>query len=143
MMNLQEVEILLIEDSKTDADLAILTLEDYNLANKVVLLRDGKQALEYLFKSYKNVDTNSSSPGLILLDLKMPRVGGIEVLRAIREDPQLRHIPVVVLTSSNEEKDVVESYKLGVNSYIIKPIDIEQLSSSIMDIGYSWTLFNE
>jgi two-component system response regulator len=114
------VEILLIEDSPDDAELTIRTLKKNNLANNLVHLQDGEEALAFLFS-----DTQKVTPKLILLDLKMPKVDGIEVLRAIKNDPEKRIIPVVVLTSSKEERDVIESYTLGVNAYIEKPVEFE------------------
>lgn len=138
------VEILLLEDNKNDAELAILALEEFNLANQMVWLKDGKQGLDFLFArgEFKDRDVDRP-PKLILLDLKMPKVGGIEVLKAIREDPRTKFIPVTVLTSSKEEKDIIETYKLGVNSYIVKPVDFEQFSKSVRDVGYYWLLLNQ
>ncbi len=138
------VEILLLEDNKNDAELAILALEEFNLANQMVWLKDGKQGLDFLFGrgEYEGRDV-SNPPKLILLDLKMPKVDGIEVLRAIREDPRTKYIPVTVLTSSKEERDIIETYKLGVNSYIVKPVDFEQFTKSVRDVGYYWLLLNQ
>ncbi len=138
------VEILLLEDNKSDAELAIMALEEFNLANQMIWLKDGKQGLDFLFGQgdYDGRNTDRQ-PKLILLDLKMPKIGGIEVLRALRADPRTRHIPVTVLTSSKEEKDIIETYKLGVNSYIVKPVDFDQFSKSVRDIGYYWLLLNQ
>ena len=138
------VEILLLEDKKSDAELAILALEEFNLSNHVIWLKDGKQGLDFLFGrgDFKDRDTDRQ-PKLILLDLKMPKVDGIEVLRSLRADPRTKHIPVTVLTSSKEEQDIVNTYKLGVNSYIVKPVDFDQFSKSVRDIGYYWLLLNQ
>lgn len=138
------VEVLLLEDNKSDAELAILALEEFNLANQMVWLKDGKQGLDFLFGrgEYEGRDTNSQ-PKIILLDLKMPKLDGIEVLRALRKDDRTKHIPVTVLTSSKEEEDIIETYKLGVNSYIVKPVDFDQFSKSVRDIGYYWIILNQ
>ena len=144
MLKSNLVEILLLEDNKNDAELAILALEEFNLANQMVWLKDGKQGLDFLFGrgEFEGRDVGQP-PKLILLDLKMPKVSGIEVLKAIREDPRTQFIPVTVLTSSKEEKDIIETYKLGVNSYIVKPVDFEQFSKSVRDVGYYWLLLNQ
>ena len=144
MLKSNLVEILLLEDNKNDAELAILALEEFNLANQMVWLKDGKQGLDFLFGrgEFEGRDVGQP-PKLILLDLKMPKVGGIEVLKAIRNDPRTQFIPVTVLTSSKEEKDIIETYKLGVNSYIVKPVDFEQFSKSVRDVGYYWLLLNQ
>tara|TARA_Y100001972_G_C7572863_1_gene287513 strand:+ start:48 stop:509 length:462 start_codon:yes stop_codon:yes gene_type:complete len=144
MIDSSLVEILLLEDNKNDAELAILALEEFNLANQMVWLKDGKQGLDFLFGrgEFEGRDVGQP-PKLILLDLKMPKVSGIEVLKAIREDPRTKFIPVTVLTSSKEEKDIIETYKLGVNSYIVKPVDFEQFSKSVRDVGYYWLLLNQ
>ncbi|MEQ9217879.1 MAG: response regulator [Cyclobacteriaceae bacterium] len=144
MIDSNLVEILLLEDNKNDAELAILALEEFNLANQMVWLKDGKQGLDFLFGrgEFEGRDVGQP-PKLILLDLKMPKVSGIEVLKAIREDPRTKYIPVTVLTSSKEEKDIIETYKLGVNSYIVKPVDFEQFSKSVRDVGYYWLLLNQ
>ncbi|MEQ8878508.1 MAG: response regulator [Cyclobacteriaceae bacterium] len=144
MIDSSFVEILLLEDNKNDAELAILALEEFNLANQMVWLKDGKQGLDFLFGrgEFEGRDIGRP-PKLILLDLKMPKVSGIEVLKALREDPRTKFIPVTVLTSSKEEKDIIETYKLGVNSYIVKPVDFEQFSKSVRDVGYYWLLLNQ
>ncbi len=132
------VEILLIEDSPDDAELTIRTLKKNNLANNLIHLHDGEEALAFLFS-----ETQRVTPKLILLDLKMPKVDGIEVLRAIKNDPEKRTIPVVVLTSSKEERDVIESYKLGVNAYIVKPVEFEKFTEAITQLGLFWLILNE
>ena len=132
------VEILLVEDNMDDANLAIRALKKQNLANHLLHLQDGDQALKYLL----NRD-GSQLPKLILLDIKMPKVDGIEVLQKIKSDERLRVVPVVMLTSSKEETDVVASYKLGVNAYIVKPVDFEKFAKAISEIGYFWLVLNE
>lgn len=138
------VEILLVEDNKNDAELTMMALEDSNLSNHVVWLKNGKEALDFVFAEgeYANRDI-INQPRVILLDLKMPKVGGLEVLKRIRADQRTRKIPVAILTSSKEEKDIIESYELGVNSYIVKPVDFEQFTKSVKEIGYYWALINQ
>lgn len=132
------VEILLVEDNPDDAGLAIRALKKHNLANNLLHLEDGVEALEFLFS-----EKLTKLPRLILLDLKMPKVDGIEVLRRIKEDAIRKVIPIVVLTSSKEERDIVESYKLGVNAYIVKPVDFEKFVEAISHIGFFWLLLNQ
>ena len=120
------VDILLVEDNLDDAELTIRSLKKHNLANHLLHLEDGEEALDFLFNSHV-----AKTPKLILLDLKMPKVDGIEVLRKIKSDPERKLIPVVVLTSSKEERDVVESYKLGVNAYIVKPVDFDKFAEAV------------
>jgi len=144
MNNTTEVEILLVEDNPNDAELAIRALKKHNLANHVAVVTDGEEALEFMFARGKYAKRNvESGPKIILLDLKLPKVGGLEVLREIKSDPRTKVIPVIVLTSSKEEKDIVESYKLGVNSYILKPVDFDKFVESVKDIGYYWLLLNQ
>ncbi len=139
-----ETEILLIEDNPRDAELAIRALRKRNLANSVIHLGDGGAALDFLFATgaYAGRDINHQ-PRVVLLDLKLPKVDGLEVLRRIKGDERTRTIPVVVLTSSREEQDVVTSYQLGVNSYIVKPVDFENFSQAVADLGCYWLLLNE
>ncbi|MES2588039.1 MAG: response regulator [Bacteroidota bacterium] len=138
------VEILLVEDSSNDAQLALFALEEENFANNIVWLKDGLEALEFIFAEGKYSDREiENQPKIILLDLKMPKVGGIEVLRRIRADERTKRIPVVVMTSSKEEKDIIASYDLGVNSYIVKPLDFDQFTKSVKDIGFYWLLINQ
>ena len=132
------VEILLIEDNPDDAGLTIRALKKHNLANNLLHLHDGEEALNFLFSEKMN-----GIPKVILLDLKMPKVDGIEVLRRIKSDERKKIIPVVVLTSSKEERDIVESYKLGVNAYIVKPVDFDKFVKAISEIGFFWLLLNE
>jgi CheY-like chemotaxis protein len=141
---MDEVEILLVEDNSADAELTLRALKKNNIANKVVLVGDGVEALDFVFArgSYSTRDMNSY-PKVILLDLKLPKIGGLEVLAEIKGNPKTRMIPIVVLTSSKEEKDIIESYKLGVNSYIVKPVDFDKFLVSIKDIGMYWLLINQ
>jgi len=131
------VEILLVEDSLEDAELIVRTLKKHNLANHLLHVQDGEEALNYL------MNENEFLPRLILLDLKMPKVDGIEVLKVLKAHPQKKLIPVVVLTSSREERDIVESYRLGVNAYIVKPVDFEKFVKAIADIGLFWLILNQ
>jgi two-component system response regulator len=142
-VNEKPVEILLVEDNPNDAELSLYALKKYNIANRVHHARDGAEALEYLFRTGKYADRNEQPPRVIMLDLKLPKVDGLEVLRRIKADKSTRSIPVVVLTSSREERDVIESYNLGVNSYIVKPIDFEQFTEAVRSLGLYWLLLNE
>lgn len=135
--------ILLVEDDKRDLELTLLALERSQLANDVVTLRDGAQALAYLRREGDFADRPEGNPAVILLDLKLPKVNGLEVLEAVRGDPQLRSIPVVMLTSSQQESDVVRSYELGVNAYVVKPVEFQQFVAAIADLGIFWAVLNE
>ncbi|MDP9109411.1 MAG: response regulator [Pseudomonadota bacterium] len=139
----QQVDILLAEDTPTDAEMTIRSLRKRGLANHLVWVKDGAEALDFLFRRGQYASLPNSKPRLVLLDVKMPRVDGIEVLRQIRQDPQLRSIPVVMLTSSAEERDVLESYRLGANSYIVKPVDTVDFDKVISDTGLYWMLVNK
>jgi len=141
-MNKEKVEILLIEDNPADAELTLHALKQKNLANNVKVLTDGEEALDYLF-GVCNLSDRAECPYLILLDLKLPKVSGIEVLERIRSDERTKVIPVVVLTSSEEEKDRVESYRLGVNSYIVKPVEFDSFAKVVSEIGFYWILLNK
>jgi CheY-like chemotaxis protein len=134
MASLEQIEILLVEDSAEDAEMTLRALRKNNLANRVHWVKDGEEALAYLF--------SSQAPKLVMLDLKMPKVGGIEVLRELKAHDETRAIPVVVMTSSNEERDVVEAYRLGVNSYIVKPVAFEAFLETVSKIGLYWMLAN-
>ncbi len=138
------VEILLVEDNPNDAELTLRALKKRNLANKVHVVTDGAEALDYIFATgtYEDRDSNHQ-PKLILLDLKLPKVDGLEVLRRIKSDERTKTIPVVVLTSSREEQDMVDSYELGVNSYIVKPVDFTKFIDSVGELGLYWLLLNE
>lgn len=143
-MNDRPVEILLVEDNPNDVKLALHALKKNNIANRIEVVRDGAEALEFIFATGAYVDRqNAENPRVILLDLKLPKVDGLEVLRQIKADPRTRAIPVVVLTSSREERDIVESYHLGVNSYIVKPVDFEQFTESVRQLGMYWLLLNQ
>ncbi len=138
------VEILLVEDNPSDVELTLHALQTNNVTNQVQVVRDGAEALEFIFGTGAYAHrTVENGPKVILLDLKMPKVDGLEVLRRVKADPRTKTIPVVVLTSSREERDVVESYKLGVNSYIVKPVDFEQFSEAVRQLGLYWMLLNE
>jgi two-component system, response regulator len=138
------LEILLIEDNLNDAELSLYALRKFKIANRTHHARDGAEALEYIFGSETNTSqTPAQNPRLILLDLKLPKVDGLEVLRKLKANESTRTIPVVILTSSREERDIVESYNLGVNSYIVKPIDFEQFTEAVRDVGLYWLLLNQ
>ena len=144
MNNRIEVEILLVEDNARDAELTLRTLRKGNLSNSIVHVTDGQQALDWLFGSDGDEQPKSDGrPKLILLDLKLPKLDGIEVLRAIRGDERTKHLPVVIMTSSHEQRDLVESYKLGVNSYVVKPVDFESFSAAVLALGHYWLLINQ
>ncbi len=144
MDNYYGVEILLVEDSPSDAELAMRSLKKNNLANNVVHVADGEEALDFVFASGKYAERKIEDvPRVVLLDLKLPRVDGLEVLKVMKEDERTKSIPVVVLTSSREEHDLVTSYSLGVNSYIIKPVDFEKFSAAIRDLGLYWLVLNQ
>jgi two-component system response regulator len=141
-MNRKEVEILLVEDNSSDEELAIIALKNNNITNKIQVARDGAEALEYLFGSVDGETLKCAGPMVVLLDLKLPKIGGLEVLRRIKMNPEAKKIPVVVLTSSSEEKDLVESYRIGANSYIRKPVDFTQFTEAVRQIGLYWLLLN-
>jgi CheY-like chemotaxis protein len=134
--------ILIVDDSPKDVELTIASLAEKNLANEVVVAEDGVEALDYLYKRGKFCEA-VGYPGIILLDIKMPRMDGVEVLRHIRADPKFKFIPVIMLTSSCEEKDLVESYQLGANSYVVKPVDIVQFIDAIKVVGQYWAVINQ
>jgi two-component system, response regulator len=144
MSSLNEVEILLVEDNPRDAEMTLRTLRKRNLANHVVHARDGQEALDWIFGNAGHSGRASIRiPRIVLLDLKLPKVDGIEVLRAIRADERTRLLPVVVMTSSNEQRDVIETYQLGVNSYVVKPVDFELFSAAVAELGHYWLLVNK
>jgi two-component system response regulator len=139
-----DVEILLVEDNPNDIKLALHAFKTNNLANHVHVVRDGAEALEFIFATDRYAGRNASiPPKVILLDLKLPLVDGIEVLRRIKSDPRTQMIPVVIMTSSKEERDMVDSYQLGVNSYIVKPVDFDQFTEAVRQLGYYWLLLNQ
>ena len=135
--------ILLVEDDKRDLELTLVALERSQLANEVVVVRDGAQALDYLNRQGDHADRAEGNPAVILLDLKLPKVNGLEVLESVRATDSLRSIPVVMLTSSHEESDVLKSYELGVNAYVVKPVEFKQFVSAIADLGVFWAVLNE
>ncbi len=142
-MGMEEIEILLVEDNPTDAELTMRALKRKNMANQVVWVKDGEEALDFIFAkgeySHRNPD---DLPKLILLDLRMPKVDGLEVLQRIKAEENTRKIPVVVLTSSKEDRDIVESYELGVNSYVSKPVEFDQFIDAVSTLGFYWMLIN-
>jgi CheY-like chemotaxis protein len=135
--------ILIVEDDPKDVELTLTALEEYNLANEVVVTRDGEEALDYLYYRGNFKMRTSDNPAVLLLDLKLPKVDGLEVLQQIKSDEKLRMIPVVVLTSSREERDMVASYKLGVNAYVVKPVDFHEFVNAIKELGIFWAVINE
>jgi CheY-like chemotaxis protein len=135
--------ILLVEDDAKDVELTLTGLADYHLANEVEVARDGEEALDYLYRRGNHRKRANGNPAVILLDLKLPKVNGFEVLQQIRADESLKMIPVVVLTSSHEERDLVQSYKLGSNAYVVKPVDFHQFVNAIKELGAFWAIINE
>jgi two-component system, response regulator len=144
MTSLTDVEILLVEDNPNDVELTLRALQKQNLAGKVFVVKDGAEALEFIFAtgsySVRKIDER---PKVVLLDLKLPKIDGIEVLRKIKADPRTKDMPVVMLTSSQEERDVLESYKLGVNSYIVKPVDFSNFVHAVSELGLYWGILNK
>lgn len=139
-----DVEILLVEDNPNDVKLALHAFQKHHVANQVHVVRDGAEALEFIFCTDRYAERQiENGPKVILLDLKLPLVDGIEVLRRIKADPRTQMIPVVIMTSSKEEKDVVGTYKLGVNSYIVKPVNFDQFTEVVRQLGYYWLLLNQ
>jgi CheY-like chemotaxis protein len=135
--------ILLAEDSRNDVELTLAALGEYKLANHIDVVRDGAEALDYLYARGAHAGRASGNPALVLLDLKMPKVDGLEVLRQVKGDPQLRTIPVVMLTSSREEGDLLRSYELGVNAYVVKPVEFGEFMGAVRQLGGFWAVVNE
>jgi CheY-like chemotaxis protein len=135
--------ILMVEDDPKDVELSLTALEQYKLANEVVVVGDGEEALDYLHRRGKFMARANGNPAVVLLDLKLPKIDGLEVLQRIRDDGDLRLIPVVVLTSSREERDMVASYELGVNAYVVKPVDFHEFVNAVKELGIFWALINE
>jgi len=135
--------ILLVEDDPKDVELTLTALDEYHLANEVFVASDGEQALDYLYYRGESAQRNRENPAVLLLDLKLPKIDGLEVLKQIKSDENLKLIPVVVLTSSREEKDMVASYKLGVNAYVVKPVDFHEFVNAIKELGSFWAIVNE
>jgi CheY-like chemotaxis protein len=135
--------ILMVEDDPKDVELSLMALEEYNLANEVVVTRDGQEALDYLYCRGQYSARASDNPAVLLLDLKLPKVDGLEVLHKIKSDERLKTIPVVVLTSSREERDMMRSYQLGVNAYVVKPVDFHEFVNAIKELGIFWAVINQ
>lgn len=134
--------ILLVEDNANDLELTLMALGEHNLANEVVVTRDGAEALDYLYRRGSFQMREEGNPAVVLLDLKMPKVDGLEVLRQVKSDPDFKIIPVVLLTSSREESDVVKSYELGVNAYVVKPVDFQEFVDAVKELGLFWSIVN-
>jgi two-component system, response regulator len=135
--------ILLAEDSPQDVEMTLAAMEEYHLVNEVIVVTNGAEALDYLYARGKYANHSNGFPVVVLLDLKMPKVDGLEVLRQMKSDPELRRIPVVMMTSSREEQDLVSSYDLGVNAYVVKPVDFQQFTDSVRKLSCFWALINE
>jgi DNA-binding response OmpR family regulator len=135
--------ILLVEDDPKDTELTMTALEEYNLSNEVVVATDGEEALDYLYYRGKFQRRSGENPAVMLLDLKLPKIDGLEVLQRVKADANLKMIPVVVLTSSREERDMLSSYKLGVNAYVVKPVDFHEFVNAIKELGVFWAIINE
>ena len=133
----------MVEDDPKDVELTLTALEEYNLANEVVVTRDGAEALDYLYHRGNFAARGHDNPAVLLLDLKLPKVDGLEVLQRVKSDERLRMIPVVVLTSSHEEKDMMRSYKLGVNAYVVKPVDFHEFVNAVKELGAFWAVINQ
>jgi CheY-like chemotaxis protein len=135
--------ILLVEDDPRDVELTLTALADHKLANEVTVTRDGQEALDYLYRRGQFATRPNDNPAVMLLDLKLPKVDGLEVLKQIKSDEQLKTIPVVVLTSSHEEQDMMRSYKLGVNAYVVKPVDFHEFINAVKELGMFWAIINQ
>jgi DNA-binding response OmpR family regulator len=135
--------ILMVEDDPKDVELTLTALDEYHLANEVVVTRDGQQAMDYLYSRGEFSARPEGNPAVMLLDLKLPKVDGLEVLHKIRSDDRLKMVPVVVLTSSQEEKDMIRSYALGVNAYVVKPVDFHEFVNAVKELGVFWAVINE
>ena len=135
--------IMLVEDNLNDIDLTLAALEEHNLVNEIVVARDGAEALDYLYKRGKFSDRDDDLPAVVLLDIKMPKVTGLEVLRQMKSDPLFKSLPVVMLTSSREEPDLAASYALGANAYVVKPVDFQQFIEAVKQVGVFWAVVNE
>jgi two-component system, response regulator len=144
MTDNEAVEILLVEDNPNDVELALHALKKNKVSNRIQVVRDGEEALDFIFgKDTSSGGPSEQRPKMVLLDLKLPKVDGLEVLRRLKGDPTTRSIPVIILTSSREEQDIVKSYDLGVNSYIVKPVDFEQFTESVRQLGLYWMVMNQ
>ncbi|MCB9134808.1 MAG: response regulator [Anaerolineales bacterium] len=140
---MSEVEILIVEDNSSELELTLYALKKYHIANHIVVLRDGAEVIEYLFGTKSENLYPARLPKLILLDLKLPKINGIEVLRRIKGDARLQNIPIVVMTSSRQDQDLDECYRLGVNSYLVKPVNFDQFTEAIRQVGFYWILLNQ
>ena len=140
---IEPVEILLVEDNPQDLKLTLHALNRNNVSNRIEIVRDGAEALEFLFGTGRYAGRSENAPKVVLLDLKLPKIDGLEVLRQVKADSRTRRIPIVVLTSSREDSDIAKCYQLGVNSYIIKPVDFEKFSESMRQVGHYWLLLNQ
>lgn len=135
--------ILMVEDDPEDVELTLTALEEYNVANEIIVVHDGEEALDYLYYRRQFQKRSTDNPAVILLDLKLPKVDGLEVLKQVKSNEELKMIPVVVLTSSNQEKDMVASYQLGVNAYVVKPVHFHEFVNAIRELGVFWAVINE
>jgi CheY-like chemotaxis protein len=143
-MESNAIEILLVEDNPQDAELTLRALKKHNISNQILVVKDGAEALDFIFGTGKYSDRDlSNHPKVILLDLKLPKINGLEVLKIIKNDARTKVIPVVILTSSREERDIIEGYRLGVNSYIVKPVEFEEFVKAVSDLGLYWLLINQ
>jgi two-component system, response regulator len=142
-MNYQHVEILLVEDSRADAEMTLRTLKRRGIANNIDWVTDGVEALEYLFREGRYTEREPGHPRLVLLDIKMPRLDGLQVLERMKHDDRTKNIPVVMMTSSREEGDLLSSYKLGVNSFVVKPVDFDEFAETVAQVGMYWMIANE
>ncbi|MBD8064764.1 response regulator [Devosia sp. PTR5] len=135
--------ILLVEDNPKDLELTLAALDRSQLANEVIVARDGAEALDWLFSTGAHRNRNHSDPAVVLLDLKLPKIDGLQVLERVKSDPDLKHVPIVMLTASKEESDLVRSYQLGVNAFVVKPVDFKEFFKAIQEIGMFWAILNE
>ncbi|HKL08331.1 MAG TPA: response regulator [Bacteroidales bacterium] len=144
MEQFAETEILIVEDNKNDAEMALRAFKKNHLTNNIYVVGDGEEALDFIYAKNKfESRKDAANPKIILLDLKLPKISGLEVLRKIKTDPEKKVIPVIIMTSSKEEKDMIESYQLGVNSYIVKPVDFDKFVDAVRDLGFYWLLLNQ
>lgn len=143
MVTAELKRILLVEDNINDIELTLLALKSCNLANEVVVIRDGADAVDYLYRRGAFATREEGNPAVVLLDLKMPRMDGKELLRIVKADPELKKIPIVMLTSSREDRDLIDTYNLGVNAYVVKPVDFQQFTAAVKEVGMFWAVLNE